>query len=193
MLTLIISTQRTGSTSLLRSLEGNIWIPKESMHRYELFNFSNLPIVNNKQLELYYLSLLLEYLEQNPDENVLVKVLVDQVSITTLKCLVKHASFIHHAIRLDYGSQLSSLVCANKTSSWYERSKIYTVEITQDDINECHEYLSNIITLHSTIYKKYPGKLHILEDRDYSPYLSQHIINAKELTWPNFNTKELFL
>ena len=192
MLTLIISTQRTGSTSLLRNMDGNIWMPNKSMHKFELFNFSNVKEVNTRQLELYYLSLLLDHLEKNPNENTLVKVLVDQVSTTTMKCLIKNASSLHHPIRLDYKSQLSSLICASNTSSWYERSKVYTVELTQDDIDIGHDYLSNKIIQHSKLYRKYNGQLHILEKREKRPYTTQQIIE-NNLSWPNFDTAAQFL
>ena len=192
MLKLIISTQRTGSTSLLKTLEGTVWLPKTSMHRFELFNFSNFSKSKNTQLEIYYLLLLLEHLENNTDQDILVKVLVDQVCNTTLKTLIKHATALHHAVRLDYKSQLTSLICAQKTSSWYERSKSYSVEITQSELEQNHDYLSSLITKHSKLYHTYGGVLHILEERDHSPYLPLKIINDNKLKWPDFNTKELF-
>lgn len=192
MLTLIISTPRTGSNTFAKSLNGEVWIPEghpgHNKH-YELFNFK--PLVNTHNLALLYYSMLLDYVVQNPTKNIIVKVLVDTVSPNILNSLIKKSTIIYHTVRIDYISQLKSLICANKQNKWLERYSSSTISITQDDIDKNHVYLSNVIKTHSDIYLKYGGQIYPLENREYAPYMPLTIV-SENLVWPSFPTKEYF-
>lgn len=192
MLTLIISTPRSGSNTFAKSLDGEIWIPEghpgHNLH-YELFNFKPLTDLDN--LASLYYSMLLDYINQNPTKNIIVKVLVNTVSSHILKSLIKKATVIYHTVRLDYNSQLKSLICAKKQNKWLERPSSSSVSITQEDIDSNHEYLSNSIKTHSTIYLEYGGEIHTLENREYAPYKSLTVV-GNNLVWPSFPTKDYF-
>jgi hypothetical protein len=192
MITLIISTPRTGSNTFAKSLNGEIWIPEGHPgynKHYELFNFT--PLVNTYNLSLLYYSMLLDYISENPTKNIIVKVLVDTVSPHILNSLIKKSTIIYHTVRIDYISQLKSLICARKQNKWLERYSSSAISITQDDIDDNHVYLSNVIKTHSVIYLKCGGQIYPLENREYAPYMPLTVV-GENLVWPSFSTKEYF-
>lgn len=193
MLTLIISTPRSGSNTFAKSLKGEIWIPEDHPgynKHYELFNFKPLTVDTDKLITFYH-TMLLDYLEKNTSKNIIVKVLVNTVNSNVLKSLIKHSSIIYHTVRLDYAAQLKSLVCAKKQNKWLERVDTSSVVIEQQDINNNHTYLTQCIKDHSKIYSMYGGLIEPLEERIQQPYKIIDIV-GDNLQWPSFPTKEYF-
>lgn len=207
MLTTILATPRSGSTTLWQSL-GSEWWPDHHplpVGYTEYYDGIGMPaqwkakLSKEKYLENVKLQVtknqlhqdLLEYSANNPEKTIVIKVIINQITVPMLQELLTHSDKIYHTVRKSYIDQLSSFVAAAVTDSWWLQ-KIPELDITQQMVDSCDRSLSQQILKHSEVYKQHGGDLVFLEDRfDPKQKYTQTVLRGV-VNWPEFDTPAVF-
>ena len=191
MLTTIISTRRTGSSTLFESMNSELPIPKYNPGGNMYGEYFNVD-PNKKLLPDLYKDFI-KSVDQLPDKNLVVKIIIWQIEDKMLDGILERSDRIIHSVRKDYQSQLRSFIISNKTDLWHKKQfKTKIIALNQKVVDDAHKLLTKLLLKHEEIYRQWGGEVIYLEDRFDSSLMYPKTKIFGKIDWPTFDTESLF-
>lgn len=191
MLTTIISTPRTGSSTLFKSMNSELFIPDYNLNGQIYGEFFNVGC-NKKIIPNLYKDFM-KSVDELSDKNLIVKIIVWQLEKKMMDDILKKSDRIIHSVRRDYQKQLKSFIISKRTKVWGANElKTRMIAFNQEIVDNNHELLTEYLMKHEKIYRQWGGEVIYLEDRFDSllEYPKTKIFGKIE--WPTFDTENLF-
>lgn len=176
MLHTIIYIQRTGSSTFSDELANrlNANLLGEIMHLHRTKHTIDYAESFNKIIS--------ELISQSITEDIVVKFHISDItrimnsSRYVIKQLFQNSYKLYYPIRLDYKSQLISMIIARQTLEWTsDRNVSNQIKIHENDILSMSENLKRMLSIQGEWSKQFPGELIILENRKSNPYPKYNI------------------
>lgn len=194
MLTVVVSTPRTGSDTYLQSLESKWWPDShpEQQPCTEFFNSSGWSVSDKLITRNHLFEELKEFVERDPDVPVAIKLNPGCLPYYMVCELLDASTQVYYTVRRNYQDQLMSYVAAEISQNGGARPEETYIDVDQDFVERMHKRLTTHIKNQYKLYQRFSGELVILENRDQARAYGPKPIFEESIIWPMFNTLSLF-